>query len=102
MTLLFYLESGVRGGCTRFRVARAAPGGRHAVDLVDVKPEAGLVLIHDHNILREGCPTAGGTTKYVIRTDIMFEGRSARMRLNRQIVGGGGGPDRVAAANGAN
>lgn len=100
MTLLFYLKSGVRGGCTRFHVTRAAPGGRHAVDLVDVKPEAGLVLIHDHNILHEGCPTTGGTTKYVIRTDIMFEGRSARMRLNRQIVGGG--PDRVAAANGAN
>ena len=68
------------GGCTRFHVTRAAPGGRHAVALVDVAPEAGLALVHDHNILHEGCPTRGGSVKYVIRTDIMFEGRSSARR----------------------
>ena len=36
----------------------------------------GLVLIHDHEIMHEGCPPRGGSTKYVIRTDIMFEGSS--------------------------
>ena len=38
----------------------------------------GTMLIFDHNLLHEGVPVGTGSTKYIIRTDLMFE-RSPRI-----------------------
>lgn len=77
LTLLIYLNGDFEGGYTRFH-----PGGTLGVESsntpgVDVEPQAGRILLHDHRILHEGVMVAPNTgTKYVIRTDIMYTSRA--------------------------
>jgi hypothetical protein len=58
LTLMIYLNGGVRGGETRFENAL-------------VTPEPGLALIFDHYLLHEGVGVLEGR-KYVLRSDVMY------------------------------
>jgi prolyl 4-hydroxylase len=58
LTLMVYLNGGVRGGETRF-------------DEVVITPEVGLALVFDHYLVHEGSVVLKGR-KYVLRTDVMY------------------------------
>lgn len=58
LTLMVYLNGGMRGGETKF-------------DHVSITPEPGLALAFDHYLLHEGAPVVEGT-KYVLRSDVMY------------------------------
>lgn len=58
LTLMIYLNGGVRGGETRFAEAV-------------IEPDPGLALIFDHYLLHEGAVVTAGQ-KYVLRSDIMY------------------------------
>lgn len=66
LTFLLYLND---GGGVDFSggVLRLEQGGGEA----RVTPGAGLVLLHDHQILHEATPVTNGT-RFVIRTDVMY------------------------------
>lgn len=61
LTFMFYLNGGFDGGATVF-----LEGGRK-----EVQPEAGMVLIFQHNILHEGQRLATDK-KYIMRSDVMY------------------------------
>jgi hypothetical protein len=63
LTLLVYLNQEYEG-CTRLF---SDDGSRS----YDVKPETGMILVHDHSVLHEGAPISNGV-KYAIRTDVMY------------------------------
>jgi hypothetical protein len=63
LTLMIYLNGGIRGGETAF-------------EDVSVTPEPGLALVFDHYLLHEGVPVLEGF-KYVLRSDIMFAPKPA-------------------------
>jgi hypothetical protein len=58
LTVMIYLNSGARGGETRFENA-------------SITPARGLALIFDHYLLHEGAPVLEGQ-KYVLRSDVMY------------------------------
>jgi len=61
LTLLVYLNEGYQGGSTKFRQGE-----------VDVEPAVGKALIFDHDLWHQGVEVQVGT-KYVLRTDVIFE-----------------------------
>lgn len=81
MTFLIFLNDDFEGGATRFRVNAADPtkparrDGR--VKEVDVRTPAGGVLCFPHGLHPLHCVHSGETvsrgTKYIVRTDILFE-----------------------------
>ena len=62
LTLMVYLNEGFTGGATAFH-----DFGVH------VAPRTGTALIFQHRLLHEGCAVIAGT-KYVLRSDVMYEG----------------------------
>jgi hypothetical protein len=62
MTLLVYLNDGFIGGCTKFRQ-----------DNLEIQPRTGKALIFEHHLWHQGKSLQSGT-KYVLRTDIVFQG----------------------------
>jgi len=85
LTLLIYLNEDYEGGETRF-----FPDKQHCRFLRDVenkvptfiiKPKTGRALVNIHNVLHEGSSVTRGT-KYVVRTDILFE---KRLELNPKL-----------------
>lgn len=81
MTFLIFLNDDYVGGATRFRVnaANAEEPARYynRVSEVDVHTPAGGVLCFPHGLHPQHCVHSGETvregTKYIIRTDILFE-----------------------------
>jgi prolyl 4-hydroxylase len=61
LTLMVYLNDGFTGGATAF----------HDWD-VHVAPRTGMALLFQHQLLHEGCELIDGT-KYVLRSDVMYE-----------------------------
>jgi prolyl 4-hydroxylase len=59
LTFMIYLNDGFGGGATEFEESRVVPRTGHA-------------LIFDHRLRHQGAPVSHGT-KYVLRSDIMFE-----------------------------
>jgi hypothetical protein len=47
-------------------------GGETAFDTVTIHPKAGMALCFIHELKHEGCPVTAGT-KYVIRSDVMYQ-----------------------------
>ncbi len=67
LTLLVYLNEPEEGGATNLW----AGGGE-----IHVRPKAGLALLFAHRLLHEGEVLTAGS-KYVLRTDVMYEARPA-------------------------
>jgi prolyl 4-hydroxylase len=67
LTLMVYLNEGFAGGDTAF----------HDWD-VRVAPRTGMALIFQHQLLHEGCQLIEGT-KYVLRSDVMYEDEAQGM-----------------------
>ena len=58
LTFMIYLNDDFEGGETKF------------VD-VSIKPETGMALVFDHDLLHEGCAVTKGR-KYALRSDVMY------------------------------
>mmetsp|Transcript_28982 Transcript_28982/g.67134 ORF Transcript_28982/g.67134 Transcript_28982/m.67134 type:complete len:221 (+) Transcript_28982:52-714(+) len=66
ITVQIYLNSGCKGGATRFLHPREVEGG------VDCNPEEGQVLVFEQDrVLHEGARLESGI-KYTIRTEVMY------------------------------
>ena len=65
ITMLFYLNEDYKGGKTTFYKPTRT-------DELEITPETGLILLHDHNI-DHGVPKLEKGIKYVIRTDVMYK-----------------------------
>jgi prolyl 4-hydroxylase len=63
LTLMIYLNGDFEGGTTDFDVK---------IKTFSVVPGAGSALLFEHSLLHQGAPVRTGT-KYVLRTDVMFE-----------------------------
>jgi len=73
MTVLLYLNSGMKGGSTKF-----VHDNNPLLD-VEIVPEPGLVLIFQHDIYHEGTMLEDGV-KFNVRSDVMFRRPIQRMR----------------------
>jgi hypothetical protein len=75
LTLMIYLNGGVRGGETRF-------------DNAVVRPAVGLALVFDHYLTHEGAVVLEGR-KYVLRSDVMYgpPDRPTRQDLAATLTG---------------
>jgi len=70
ITLQIYLNEEFEGGATTF-----LKGAFNVFEArVPVKPESGMILVFQHDILHEGSIVTEGT-KYTIRTDVLYEWR---------------------------
>lgn len=65
LTLMFYLNTPVRGGNTNFLNAR------NETEIASVAPREGVALCFEHDLLHEGALLEAGV-KYCIRTDVMY------------------------------
>lgn len=74
VTLLLYLNEDYAGQTRVFSDSSA--------DHLDITPEAGMIFVHDHDILHEGSPITSGI-KYCIRTDVMY---GERDQINHQTL----------------
>jgi len=84
LTVQLYLSQGqMVGGATRFMGADAQPA-------VCCTPDAGRVLVFQHNILHDGEEVKEGV-KYTIRTDVEYSDRHCSAEL-QELVGLGGSP----------
>ncbi|MBS0205257.1 MAG: 2OG-Fe(II) oxygenase [Planctomycetes bacterium] len=63
-TFMIYLNADFEGGETKFRLP--SPIGS-----IDVRPERGMALLFNHELLHEGATVHLGR-KYVLRTDVMY------------------------------
>ncbi|MFX0577392.1 2OG-Fe(II) oxygenase [Nocardia nepalensis] len=70
LTCMIYLNDGTEfdGGQTRFY----ASGEPDAASLGVVRPETGTIVVFDHALWHDGEPVTGGT-KWVMRTDVLYE-----------------------------
>ncbi|MFI6365477.1 2OG-Fe(II) oxygenase [Nocardia sp. NPDC050630] len=70
LTCMIYLNDSTEfdGGQTRF-YASGEPG---AASLGVVRPETGAIVVFDHALWHDGEPVTGGT-KWVMRTDVLYE-----------------------------
>jgi prolyl 4-hydroxylase len=66
LTLIVYLNDDFAGGATAF----------HHYDVAAV-PRTGTALMFQHHLLHEGCAVTAGT-KYVMRSDVMYEDATPR------------------------
>jgi len=73
ITFMIYLNDGVTGGETRFFAGMDE--AFHGRPYLSVKPKEGMALAFVHAIWHEGAVVQSGT-KYVLRTDVMYGGRS--------------------------
>jgi hypothetical protein len=91
LTVLLYLNDGggrdFDGGETRFvdhSVSRSGGGGIGPRGrATEIAPEAGKAVLFEHDLFHSSAPLIFGT-KYVLRTDVLFE-------LDKRIDGGRGG-----------
>ena len=91
LTVLIYLNDGggrdFDGGETRFvdhSVSRSGGGGIGPRGrATEIAPEAGKAVLFEHDLFHSSAPLIFGT-KYVLRTDVLFE-------LDKRIDGGRGG-----------
>lgn len=63
LTFMMYLNEGFEGGSTEFGWEKVAPA-------------EGMALVFPHRVRHRGAPVASGI-KYVLRTDVMYEGTDA-------------------------
>lgn len=66
LTCMLYLNEGFGGGATRYVTSR-----RGDETLIDVVPEAGTLIVFEHDLWHEGRPIESGT-KYVLRSDVLY------------------------------
>jgi hypothetical protein len=70
-------------------------GQEGRLEVVRVVPEAGMVLLFEHDLLHDGEEVAGGV-KYTCRTDVLYTRRPPAQqpwaRAKRARVEGGAGP----------
>ncbi len=68
LTVMLYLNdaAGFEGGQTRFY------GSQHGTLEASIPPREGQAIIFDHRLWHDGAPVTRGS-KYVMRTDVMFE-----------------------------
>jgi predicted 2-oxoglutarate/Fe(II)-dependent dioxygenase YbiX len=64
-TFMVYLNAGFDGGETSFVIDKSG------LEILDIKPEAGMALLFRHRINHKGQPVRSGR-KYVLRTDVMY------------------------------
>eukprot|EP00040_Diaphanoeca_grandis_P026874 m.151489 g.151489 ORF g.151489 m.151489 type:complete len:365 (-) comp30763_c0_seq1:248-1342(-) len=84
-TLLIYLNTCEGGGGTRFYASTQVSSlkadaegrftGQSEHEIATVKAVAGRALCFFHNILHEGVAVQPGHSKYIIRSDVMYERR---------------------------
>lgn len=76
LTLLLYLNDDYEGGKTNFWLEKGHCRFLKEIELripsLSVSPKTGRCLLNIHNVFHEGSSVTFGT-KYVIRTDIIFE-----------------------------
>lgn len=78
LTLLIYLNGGFKGGelAMMWGGWEDDDGAGEEVRCL-IRPEAGLVVVHDHQIRHEAMAVRSCDRRYCIRTDIMFSADSA-------------------------
>ncbi|KAL6077872.1 Prolyl 4hydroxylase, alpha subunit [Balamuthia mandrillaris] len=77
ITCMVYLNGGFEGGATQFLEEDRTSVGEsdhEAGVLCSIRPEPGLCLLFDHNLLHEGCTLLSGE-KYILRTEVMYRRR---------------------------
>lgn len=70
-TFMIYLNGGFEGGATNFLSDSATSGPRGRV-LHSLPPQAGMLLVFEHNIYHEGEELRDGV-KYMMRSDLMYK-----------------------------
>eukprot|EP00750_Incisomonas_marina_P028762 INCI69.1.p1 GENE.INCI69.1~~INCI69.1.p1 ORF type:complete len:261 (+),score=33.42 INCI69.1:242-1024(+) len=102
-TLLVYLNNDFTGGRTgywpdhkgihcRFLREHEKQHASIKKHQVSIKPQTGLAVLQDQNVLHEGLPVKQGT-KYILRTDIVFQrsiprnAKLAKFEKEKPIVG---------------
>lgn len=70
-TFMIYLNGGFDGGATNFLSDSATAGPRGRV-LASLPPQAGMLLVFEHNIYHEGEELRTGV-KYMMRSDLMYK-----------------------------
>jgi tetratricopeptide (TPR) repeat protein len=68
-TFMIYLNGGFDGGATNFLSDSATPPRGRVLE--SLAPEAGMLLVFQHNIYHEGEELRGGL-KYMMRSDVMY------------------------------
>lgn len=71
-TFMIYLNGGFNGGATNFLSDAATPSVERGSVLESLAPEAGMLLVFEHNIYHEGEKLDTGV-KYMMRTDVMYK-----------------------------
>jgi len=72
VTFFLYLNDDYQGGACNFLDPGARWNDKNDKALVPCPPQAGRLLVFQHNICHEGGILDGGT-KYALRTDVMYE-----------------------------
>lgn len=67
---MIYLNGGFEGGATNFLSDSSRPPRGRV--LASLPPEAGMLLVFEHNIYHEGEILKSGR-KYMMRSDVMFK-----------------------------
>lgn len=78
-TCMLYLNSEFEGGCTRFFNEKKLSSGEDEL-FFSLKPEAGMCVIFNQNILHDGELVTTGL-KYMMRTDIFYKARILKNKL---------------------
>jgi predicted 2-oxoglutarate/Fe(II)-dependent dioxygenase YbiX len=85
LTCMLYLnDSGeFSGGATRYYAERSEDSGLLGV----VRPEAGTLIVFDHELWHDGEAVTSGT-KYVMRTDVLYERESLGRGDTSEVLSG--------------
>jgi len=71
ITLLVYLNEDFEGGETNF-IQSVHRNGDRCRETLSIRPKTGSALLFLHRIVHEGSPIQSGT-KYVLRTDVLYD-----------------------------
>ena len=98
ITVLLYLNDGngqdFNGGETEFlskeedeiyntgRTAASTTSSATTKECCKIIPKAGSVVLFEHDLYHRGCPLTSFGTKYVLRTDILFENKNSNTDTN--------------------
>ncbi|MET0405093.1 MAG: 2OG-Fe(II) oxygenase [Cystobacter sp.] len=85
LTCMLYLNDSTEfsGGATRYSAERS----EDAEVLGVVRPEAGTLIVFDHELWHDGEAVTGGT-KYVLRTDVLYESESPGREETEEVLTG--------------
>jgi WD40 repeat protein len=85
LTCMLYLNDGAEfsGGATRYYAERAEDSELLGV----VRPEAGTLIVFDHELWHDGEAVTAGT-KYVLRTDVLYEAESPGLEETAEVLTG--------------